>query len=166
MKTMILALAVTLTAASGVALANEGSPAAEAMLPTAVPAMVRLESFRSVHSLVSKYIRDERLRQVFTFEPLLVGGNPFRTTSIYLLIHWLERRWGVYYAKGGTGSIVDALTRLLSELGVDIQLNRVIERIIVSSSATVARCGNNSDTHNPLAPRWRNSQSGRRRRPI
>jgi phytoene desaturase len=97
----------------------------------ALPAMMRLESFRSVHAMVARYIRDERLRQVFTFEPLLVGGNPFRTTSIYLLIHWLERQWGVYYARGGTGSIVRGLMRLLEEIGVDIRLGEPVERIIV-----------------------------------
>jgi phytoene desaturase len=98
-----------------------------------VPSMVRLESFRSVHGLVSRYIRDERLRQVFTFEPLLVGGNPFRTTSIYLLIHWLERRWGVYFAKGGTGAIVAALAELLDELGVAVETNAPVERIEVDA---------------------------------
>lgn len=97
----------------------------------ALPAMVRLESYRSVYSLVSKYIRDERLRQVFTFEPLLVGGNPFHTTSIYLLIHWLERKWGVYSARGGTGAIVAGLVRLLTELGVEVRLSNPVEAIVV-----------------------------------
>ena len=96
-----------------------------------VPSMIRLESYRSVHGLVARYIRDPRLRQVFTFEPLLVGGNPFRTTSIYLLIHWLERQWGVYFAKGGTGAIVQALARLLDELGVTVETNAPVERIDV-----------------------------------
>lgn len=103
-----------------------------------VPAMMRLESYRSVHSLVARHIRDERLRQVFTFEPLLVGGNPFRTTSIYMLIHWLERQWGVYYARGGTGAIVSALVRLLGELGVDVRCNAPVERIEVTNGRTTA----------------------------
>ena len=59
-----------------------------------LPDMLRLQNYKSVYSLVSKYIRDPRLRQVFSFEPLLVGGNPFQITSIYMLIHWLERKWG------------------------------------------------------------------------
>lgn len=94
-----------------------------------LPAMTRLESYRTVHGLVSHYIEDERLRQLFTFEPLLVGGNPFSTTSIYLLIHWLERKWGVHFAMGGTTAIVNALVRLLCELGVDVQLSSPVERI-------------------------------------
>lgn len=96
-----------------------------------VPAMIRLGNWRSVHGLVSRYITDERLRQAFTFEPLLVGGNPFRTTSIYLLIHWLERKWGVHYAMGGTGSIVAGLMRLLDEMGVDVRLGTPVTEIDV-----------------------------------
>jgi phytoene desaturase len=96
-----------------------------------VPQMMRLESYRTVWDIVSRHIRDERLRQVFTFEPLLVGGSPFRASSIYLLIHWLERRWGVYYAKGGTGAIVNALTRVLAEKRVQIRYNEAVEHIDV-----------------------------------
>ena len=65
-----------------------------------VPQMIRLKSYKSVYSMVASHIKDERLRQVFTFQPLLVGGNPFNVSSIYLLIHWLERKWGVHFAKG------------------------------------------------------------------
>lgn len=97
-----------------------------------IPAMVRLGSHRSVWQVVSRYIKDERLRQAFTFEPLLVGGNPFRTTSIYLLIHWLERKWGVHFAMGGTASIVAGLVQLLAELDVEVRLNAPAERIEVA----------------------------------
>ena len=103
-----------------------------------LPAMLRLQSYRSVHGLVSRYIRDPRLRQAFTFEPLLVGGNPFRTPSIYLLIHWLERKWGVHFAMGGTTTVVHALVRLLDELGVEVRLGTPVEEIIVEHGRTVA----------------------------
>ncbi len=96
-----------------------------------VPDLIRLQSYRSVYSLVSRYIQDDRLRQVLSFHPLLVGGNPFRTTSIYALIHYLEREWGVWYAIGGTGAIVDALTRLFAELGGVLRLNARVERILI-----------------------------------
>ncbi|MDQ2891015.1 MAG: phytoene desaturase [Gemmatimonadota bacterium] len=96
-----------------------------------VPAMMRLESFRTVHQLVARYISDERLRRVFTFEPLLVGGNPFQASSIYLLIHWLERKWGVHFARGGTGAIVAALVRLLAELDVQVRFASPVESIDV-----------------------------------
>lgn len=96
-----------------------------------VPDMVKLQSYRSVYGLVSKYIEDERLRQVFTFQPLLVGGNPFDTTSIYLLIHWLEREWGVWFPKGGTGALVDALVRLFEDMGGELRLSSPVAEIEV-----------------------------------
>jgi phytoene desaturase len=96
-----------------------------------LPQMMRLGSHRSVYDVVSSYIRDDRLRQAFTFEPLLVGGDPFRTTSIYLLIHWLERKWGVHFARGGTTAIVSGLVRLLRDVGVEVRLNSAVSRIVV-----------------------------------
>ncbi len=96
-----------------------------------IPAMMRLESYRTVYGLVARYIRDDRLRRVFTFEPLLVGGNPFATTSIYLLVHWLERKWGVHFAMGGTTSLIAALVSLLDELDVDLRLDSPVEAIEV-----------------------------------
>jgi phytoene desaturase len=98
-----------------------------------VPAMMRLQSYRSVYGYVSKYLKDPCLRQVFSFQPLLVGGNPFTTTSIYALIHYLERRWGIHFAMGGTGSIVAALGRLLQETGVTVRLGTTVEEIEVTA---------------------------------
>ena len=94
-----------------------------------IPAMIRMQSWRSVHDLVARHIRDERLRQAFSFETLLVGGNPFRVPSVYLLIHWLERKWGVHFALGGTTSVVDGLCRLLRESGVEIRLSTAVAGI-------------------------------------
>jgi phytoene desaturase len=94
-----------------------------------VPDLIRLRAYRSLYGLVAHYIKDDALRQVFTFQPLLIGGNPFRAPGIYLLIHWLERKWGVHFAMGGTTSIVRGLTQLLEEVGVDIRLNAPVERI-------------------------------------
>jgi phytoene desaturase len=96
-----------------------------------VPDLLRLESYRSVYSFVARHVQDKRLRQILSFHPLLVGGNPFRTTSIYALIHYLEREWGVWYALGGTGSIVAALSRLLSELGATLRLETEVAQILV-----------------------------------
>lgn len=102
-----------------------------------LPAMARLRSDRSVYDVVARYIRDERLRQVFSFESLLVGGNPFTTTSIYLLIHWLERRWGVHYARGGTGAIVSALAALLEAHGVEVRTGEAMREVIIENGRAV-----------------------------
>jgi phytoene desaturase len=95
------------------------------------PDLIRLQSYKSVYGFVSSYIQDPFLRQVFSFHPLLVGGNPFDTTSIYAMIHYLEREWGVWYAMGGTGQLVEAFGRLITELGGEVLLNAPVERILV-----------------------------------
>ena len=97
-----------------------------------LPALARLRADRSVWQLVCKHLEDDRLRQAFSIQPLLVGGNPFDTTSIYSLIHYLERRWGIHFAMGGTGALVDALGRLMQEVGIEIELDTTVDRIEVS----------------------------------
>ena len=107
-----------------------------------VPDLVRLGCYRSVYGLVAQYIEDPRLRQVLTFEPLLVGGNPFRVPAIYALIHHLERKWGVEFAKGGTGAIVAAMVRLLEEIGVEVRLGApVVEIEVERGRAAAVRLG-------------------------
>lgn len=110
-----------------------------------VPDMIRLQNYRSVYALVSKYIKDERLRQAFSFEPLLVGGNPFRCTSIYLLIHWLERKWGVHFVKGGTTALVKALCGALEKKGVEFHYGASVDTVEVSAgSVRRVRCKDGS----------------------
>ena len=93
--------------------------------------LVRLKSHKSVAGFVNGYIKDERLRQVFSFHPLLVGGNPFQSTSIYALIHHLEQKWGVWFAMGGMGALVDGLVRLFGELGGELRLSTPVREIVV-----------------------------------
>lgn len=95
------------------------------------PDLIKLRSHQSVYQMVSSYIQDPFLRQVFSFHPLLVGGNPFDTTSIYAMIHYLEREWGVWYAMGGTGRLVEAFAELFRDIGGEILLNAQVERILV-----------------------------------
>jgi phytoene desaturase len=82
-----------------------------------LPELVRLGSYRSIHGLVARHVRHPRLRFALSFHPLFVGGNPFTTTSIYGLIAFLERRWGVHFAIGGTGRIVAGLVDLIRGQG-------------------------------------------------
>ncbi|MBL8212216.1 MAG: phytoene desaturase [Bryobacterales bacterium] len=98
-----------------------------------IPDLARLQSYRTVAGFVSQYVQDPLLRRVFSFHPLLVGGNPFQTTSIYALIHTLEREWGVHYAIGGTGAIVQALGKLFVELGGKVKLSTPARRILVDN---------------------------------
>ncbi len=101
------------------------------------PDLIKLQSYLTVYQYVSKFVKNDFLRQVFSFHPLLVGGNPFDTTSIYAMIHYLEREWGVHYAVGGTGAIVDGMLKLFAEMGGQIHYNAVVEEILVDEKRKV-----------------------------
>jgi len=101
------------------------------------PAMIRLGSYKTVYGLVASYIRDPRLRLVFSFHPLLIGGNPFTTTSIYCLIAFLERKWGVHFAMGGTGALVRGLVDLIERGGGELQCDGEVTDIIVKNRSAV-----------------------------
>ncbi len=97
------------------------------------PALLGLGGHRSVYGLVSRYVRDPRLRVALSFHPLFVGGNPFDTTAVYCLISHLERRWGVHFAMGGTGALVAGLVRLIQSQGGTLQFNADVDQILVDS---------------------------------
>ena len=96
-----------------------------------VPRLLGLRSYETVWQLVSRHLSSPKLRQAFSIQPLLVGGNPFDTTSIYGLIHYLERAYGVHFAMGGTAAITRALGDLMLRRGVDIQLNTTVASLII-----------------------------------
>ncbi len=102
------------------------------------PQLLRLQAWKSVYSTVSRFIEDEHLRQLFSFHCLLVGGNPFETSSIYTLIHALERHGGVWFPRGGTGALVRAMLQLFKELGGTLKLNSPVERIELKGNRAVA----------------------------
>ena len=85
-----------------------------------LPALLKLKSYKSVYSLVSSYVKNEKLRRMLSMHPLLVGGNPFTTTSIYGLILYLEKKWGIHYSMGGTGNIIKGLEKLMEEEKIEI----------------------------------------------
>jgi phytoene desaturase len=95
----------------------------------AAPELTKLQAWRSVHAKVADFIKDDHLRQAFSFHSLLVGGNPFATSSIYALIHALERRWGVWFPRGGTGALVRGMQKLLEDLGGEVRLSTPVDRI-------------------------------------
>jgi len=99
-----------------------------------IPALLKLKSYQSVYKLVSSYISNEKLRRVFSMHPLLVGGNPFTTTSIYTLILYLEKKWGIHYSIGGTGSVVNALEKLMKEEGIEIIKNAEVTEMLSSDN--------------------------------
>ncbi len=93
------------------------------------PALIRLRADRSVYRTVSRFVKNDHMRQALSFHSLLVGGNPFETSSIYTLIHYLEREWGVYFPRGGTGALVRALVKRFEELGGEVRLSTPVSRV-------------------------------------
>ena len=141
-----------------------------------VPDLVRLQSHKSVYDYVAQFVQNDFLRQCFSFHPLLVGGNPFDTTAIYALIHYLEREYGVHYAMGGTGAIVDGLGRLITELGGTVRLGTPAAEILTAGrratgvrltdgttvpADVVVTNGDVADTYNRLLPRRRRTAFAR-----
>ena len=94
-----------------------------------LPALINLKSYKSVYSLVSSQIKNEKLRRMFSMHPLLVGGNPFTTTSIYGLILFLEKKWGIHYSMGGTGNIIKGLEKLMLEENIKILKGSEVTKI-------------------------------------
>lgn len=98
------------------------------------PDLIRLRADRSVYNTVSRFLQDEHLRQAFSFHPLLVGGNPMNTSSIYTLIHWIEREWGVFFPAGGTGALVNGLVKLFQDNGGELRLNAPVASVQLVTS--------------------------------
>jgi phytoene desaturase len=96
-----------------------------------MPDMIRLRGMGGTYGFVSRYIKDDFLRRTFSFHPLLIGGNPYNTPSIYTLIVQFEKEWGVHYAIGGTGAIVSGLGKLFDELGGRVHLNAEVKEIVI-----------------------------------
>lgn len=111
------------------------------------PDLIKMQSYKSVYSYVSQFIEDDFLRQCFSFHPLLIGGNPFNAPSIYAMIHYLERQWGIHYAVGGTGSIIAAMCRLFQELGGRIHLNAEVAQIEVNQQRVSGIRLHNGETY-------------------
>ncbi len=109
-----------------------------------VPALLLLKCYRTVAQMVNSHLKHPLIRQAFSIHPLLVGGNPFKTTAIYTLIHYLERRWGVFFCMGGTGKLVQELGSLMERQGINIVLEADVDEIIVENRrAKGVRLSNN-----------------------
>lgn len=99
-----------------------------------VPDLMRLDAVRTLFSFTSKYFKNPKMRQVFSFETLLVGGNPLSVPAIYAMIHFVEKTWGIHYAMGGTGALVQAFVRKFEELGGRIEYGQGVQDILVTDT--------------------------------
>lgn len=99
-----------------------------------IPNLISLNSYLTVSQLVNKYLKNSYLRKAFSIHPLLVGGDPHTTTSIYALIHFLERKWGVFFCMGGTGKIVAELKKLMIENNIKIKTNTDVKEFVIEDN--------------------------------
>ena len=113
-----------------------------------LPALLKLKSYKSVYSLVSSYIKNEKLRRILSMHPLLVGGNPFTTTSIYGLILYLEKKWGIHYSMGGTGNIIKGFEQLMNEVGIQVIKGNEVTKIISNNNKITGVQLNNNNIIN------------------
>ncbi|QDX26797.1 phytoene desaturase [Sphingomonas suaedae] len=106
----------------------------------AAPALMKYQAWRSVYSMVSTFVKNEKLREALSFHTLLVGGNPMTTSAIYALIHKLERDGGVWFAMGGTNRLVAGMVRHFERLGGKLVLGDAVEEIeTLGERATAVR---------------------------
>ena len=111
------------------------------------PKLAWLRADRSVYQTVARFVKDPHVREALSFHALLVGGNPFETSSIYTLIHHLERTWGVFFPRGGTGALVGAMVRLLGELGGELRLSAPVRSVRISDESGAAVHHVTTDEH-------------------
>jgi phytoene desaturase len=97
------------------------------------PDILRLQGLRSVYGLVSRYFNDPRLRFIFSFHPLFIGGNPFQASAIFAMISYLEKTFGVWAPKGGTAALVEGLVKLIEGQGTKIRYNAEVSQIRIEN---------------------------------
>ncbi|MEO1044020.1 MAG: phytoene desaturase [Pseudomonadota bacterium] len=98
----------------------------------AAPGLMKFQAWRSVYSIVSSYVKSEKLREALSFHTLLVGGHPMQTSAIYTLIHKLEKAGGVWFAKGGTNQLIAGMVRHFERIGGTMHLSTPIQQITIN----------------------------------
>ena len=112
----------------------------------AVPAMVRMKGWRSLHAMVATHLKHPKLRQAMSLQALLIGGNPFSVTCVFSLINALERRFGVHWAMGGTGALVNGLVDLIEDMGGSLRTGAEVSRIDVNHGRAIGVTLANGET--------------------
>lgn len=117
-----------------------------------IPDLFKLDAVRSLFGFTSRYFKSDKLRQVFSFETLLVGGNPLRVPAIYAMIHFVEKTWGIHFAMGGTGALVKGFVQKFQDLGGTVRCSSPVEKILVDDlrTATGVRLKGGEEIHADL----------------
>ena len=103
------------------------------------PDLMKLDAIRNLFRFAKKYFKSDKMQRVFSFETLLVGGNPLKVPAIYSMIHFVEKTWGIHYVMGGTGALVKAYVKKFQELGGTIEYNAEVAEINVESTGLFSK---------------------------
>ncbi len=107
-----------------------------------VPRAMRLKAYLPVSAYARRYFKDFRHHFMFSFHPLFIGGHPFRSPSVYIMIPYLEREEGVWFTKGGMYSLVEAFGKLFIDQGGHIETNAEVSSIVVENGKAVGAIAN------------------------
>ena len=102
------------------------------MMAAFAPRVIRLGAWQPVARFVRQHFRNWRHQFLYSFHPLFLGGSPFRAPSIFLMIPYLEKEGGVWYANGGMYSLVKGFAQLFQDIGGQVRLQTAVQRIVVS----------------------------------
>lgn len=103
------------------------------------PDLLKLDAIRNLFRFAKKYFKSDKMQRVFSFETLLVGGNPLKVPAIYSMIHFVEKTWGIHYVMGGTGALVQAYVKKFQELGGVIEYNAEVSEIMVEKTGFLSK---------------------------
>lgn len=94
-----------------------------------LPTFGMLRADRSVYAHAAKRFTDEKLRMAFSFHPLFIGGDPLHVTSMYILVSYLEKEFGVHYAMGGVAAVAEAMAKVVVDQGGTLLMNAEVDEI-------------------------------------
>ncbi|AGI27206.1 Phytoene dehydrogenase [Candidatus Portiera aleyrodidarum] len=109
-----------------------------------IPTFIKLKCYHSYFYLINHFIKNNKLKQIFSIYPLLIGGNPYKVSCLYSLILYLERKWGIHFPQGGIGYLINKLEMLMREEGIKIYTGVSVKKIITHKNKAISIILNNN----------------------
>lgn len=103
-----------------------------------LPTFVAMRADRSVYAHAARRVKDEKLRMALSFHPLFIGGDPCHVTSMYILVAYLEKEFGVHYAMGGLAGMAQAMARVIEDQGGTLLMETEADEIVVRDGVASA----------------------------
>jgi phytoene desaturase len=100
--------------------------------------LVALGGFGRLGPAIGRFLRDERLRRLFSFQSLYAGVPPRRALAAYAVIAYMDTVAGVYFPKGGVGALAEAMASAATDAGALIRYGANVNRLETRGSRVVA----------------------------